>query len=736
MQTALPRHEIVLLGVGHTNAHVLRMWKMQPIREAQLTCISNFSVASYSGMLPGVLAGHYPVERMEIDLVRLCASAGARLIVAEVTGLDHVQRQVLLKDRPAVPFDVLSIGIGSIPTEDGVVALGDSVLRIKPMQTFIARLEARLLQLRAARGTQPVRIAVVGGGAGGVEIALCLQPRLKQLLGDSPTQISLINGHDGVVGGSTDRTEKLARKTLEQGDVQLQLGHRVQSVRSGLVTLTDGREIACDLVLWATSATAPPLLGQLDMETDEKGFLRTRPTLQTITSERVFAVGDSGTIAGSDTPKAGVYAVRQGPILWRNIHRTIEDKPLLDYEPQKGFLKLFNTGDGRAISEYKGLSFHSKLAWWLKDAIDGRFMDKYQDYEMMPMTLDVDPADQLAQMRCAGCGGKVGGSVLSRVLARLDVPASEHVLLGLDHPDDAAIVQPPGGRPITLTVDFFAAPLDDPFIVGRLAALNAASDVFALGGQALAALAVATIPVGKPRQQEQLLYELLAGGLYEFRKMGATLVGGHTIEGPQLTIGYTVVADQGTPRTKAGLRVGDQLILTKPLGTGILLAAQMQAKCQAPWMERLVESMLLSNQQAATLVDDFDIDGLTDVTGFGLGGHLLEMLTASNTACQVDAAKLPLLPGTEALFEQEIESTLAPANRAAESEIKVSETVRASAQYAALFDPQTCGGLLLGVRSGDVTHVMARLAEQSNVAATAIGQVIEHQAPKRRIELH
>jgi selenide,water dikinase len=371
----------------------------------------------------------------------------------------------------------------------------------------------------------------------------------------------------------------------------------------------------------------------------------------------------------------------------------------------------------------------------LKDAIDGRFMDKYQDYELMPMTVDLQTADAALPMRCAGCGGKVGGSVLSRVLARLDVPASEHVLLGLDHPDDAAIVQPPGGRPVTLTVDFFAAPLDDPYVVGRLAALNAASDVFALGGQALAALAVATIPVGKPRQQEQLLYELLAGGLDEFRKMGATLVGGHTIEGPQLTIGYTVMADQGTPRTKAGLRVGDHLILTKPLGTGFLLAAQMQAKCHAAWMETLVMSMLLSNQAAASLVDEFDIAGLTDVTGFGLGGHLLEMLNASDTACELDLSSIPLLPGTTELYGQDIESTLAPANRAAESEMRASESVRNSAPFGALFDPQTCGGLLLGVRAREAAAVLDRLAAQSDVEAAHIGHVVEHLSPNRRIEI-
>jgi selenide,water dikinase len=330
-------------------------------------------------------------------------------------------------------------------------------------------------------------------------------------------------------------------------------------------------------------------------------------------------------------------------------------------------------------------------------------------------------------MRCAGCGGKVAGSVLSRVLDRLDVPPSEHVLLGLDAPDDAAIVQTPGGRPVTVTVDFFAAPLDDPYLVGRIAALNAASDVFALGANPLAALAMATIPLGRPRAQEQLLYELLAGSLAEFRRMGTTLVGGHTIEGPQLALGFTVLADQGTaaPLIKGNLQLGDRLVLTKPLGTGTLLAAHMQAECQAPWMDLLLRSMVLSNQPASTLVEQCEIRGLTDVTGFGLAGHLLEMLRPSGRAAELRLDDLPLLDGFVELTQAGIESTLAPANREAETAIGVNEALRSSPQYAALFDPQTSGGLLLGVPERHVDACLDQLRQQSDVPAAVIGSVVE-----------
>lgn len=690
-------------------------------------------------MLPGVLAGQYHAEQMEIDLVRLCASASARLVVDTVSGLDVQRQEVLFDARPPIPFDVLSIGIGSVPTRAGVESVDDTVLPIKPMQTFLSRLEERLRLAHHRQADKPMRIAIVGAGAGGVEIALCLPQRIKMTLGDVPFELSIINGRDEVTSGAAAKTALKARRTLQANGVQLLLGRRVVRIAKGVVSLDDDEQLEADIVLWATSAVAPSLLDSIDVAKDDRGFLLTEPSLRVTSAVPVFAVGDTGTMEDSPTPKAGVYAVRQGMVLWENIQRSLAGKPLEEYRPQSNFLKLFNSGDGRAIGEYKGVSFHTAWAWKLKDAIDTKFMAKYRDYAITPMTPSPEVDDPTLRMRCAGCGGKVGGSVLSNVLSRLEVPTNDNVLLGLDAPDDAAIVRSPEGRPMTVTVDFFAAPLDDPYIVGRIAALNAASDAFALGAKPFAALASLTVPIGKPRKQEQLLYEVLAGALHEFRQMGATLVGGHTIEGPQLTVGFTMLADQGAdaPLTKAGLRSGDRLVLTKPLGTGVLLAAHMQAKCNAPWMDKLLPTMLLSNQRAATLVDEFDISGLTDVTGFGLAGHLLEMLRASNVSAQLDLARVPLLPGVDELVNQGLESTLSPANRHVESSIRVTELQRRDSRYTALFDPQTCGGLLLGVRESLVDAVLARLQSMSDVPAAVIGQVIdEKDNSKSTVQVH
>lgn len=732
MPAELPEKDVVLVGMGHTNAHVLRMWRMRPRRGARLICVSEFPVATYSGMLPGVLAGLYPRERMEIDLVRLCAAAGALLIVDRFTGLDPLRREVMLAGRPPVPFDILSIGIGSIPA--GAAAASDGpIVPIKPMQTFLDRLADRTSAL-ATEGKQTLCVLVVGAGAGGVEIALGLPRFLADRLPGRAFELTLVAADAEILPGALRSTARRALRNLEERGVTVRTGHRVTAVADRVVHYANGRVDDADLVLWATSAAPPPVLATLGLPTDGSGYLATSATLLSTSGAPIFAVGDAGSIVGRPTPKAGVYAVRQGPILWENMGRLLAGRELVEYTPQPNFLKLLSTGDGRAFGEYKGVSFEGRWCWWLKDRIDGRFMDMYQDYSPAgPMPPVTTSSEQVPPMRCAGCGGKVGGSVLGRVLERLKIPASDHVLLGLGSPDDAAVIGIPGGRPVTVTNDFFVAPLDDPFLVGRIAALNAASDAFAMGARPFAALATAAIPPGSPRRQEQLLFELLSGAMVEFAAMGATLAGGHTIEADECALGFTILADQEgrVPCVKGNLKAGDALLLTKPLGTGILLRALGLARL--PWRawSPLLDCMLARNAVILELIDEFGIRALTDVTGFGLAGHLNEMVRASQVAVELDLAAIPLLPEAAALAVEGFESSLAPANRSVEQAgWRAADSVRAAPAYSLFFDPQTSGGLLFGVARDKADRLLTRLRGRGFPLAAIIGRVAGSAGPQ------
>ena len=254
MDSTLPSRRIVLLGIGHTNAHVLRMWRLRPLPDTKLVCISNYPCVTYSGMLPGTLAGLYPRERMAIDLVRLCAAAGSRLIVGHVTGVDVVERQVLFADRPPLSFDVLSIGTGSVPTREGVESLDDTVLPIKPMQTFLERLEGFIDRCLHARSTppshpspsvgdSPFRTTIVGGGVAGTEIAFCLPGRLQSLLGEMPCQVTIVERSGQICSGLSQSAQRRAERELQRRNIQIQCGQAVRRVQGGCVVLDDGTEI-------------------------------------------------------------------------------------------------------------------------------------------------------------------------------------------------------------------------------------------------------------------------------------------------------------------------------------------------------------------------------------------------------------------------------------------------------------------------------------------------------------
>jgi len=369
--------EVVLWGVGHTHAHVLRRWARSPIPGARLTCVSDFPVFAYSGMLSGVLAGQYSKGQMEADLGRLCDVAGARLVVGEVIALRVADRRLEVRGFPPLAFDVLSVGIGSVPAHPGC-RWGEDVLAIKPMQTFVDRLDYRLREVGPGLGGRPLRAAVIGGGAGGIEVAFCLPRRVQAVLGDVGLDVSLIDSHARVGTGLDGGTARRVRREFEARGGHLRTGRRVVRAGGGVVEVDGGERIEADLIVGVTGAAPPPILGSLGLPTDAKGFLRTRPTLQTTADAPVFAVGDAGTIENAPAPKAGVYAVRQGPVLWENLARLRDGRPPVAYKPQRRFLKLLNTGDGRAIAEYDGFSFRGRWCWLLKDFIDRRFMDRYQ----------------------------------------------------------------------------------------------------------------------------------------------------------------------------------------------------------------------------------------------------------------------------------------------------------------------------------------------------------------------
>lgn len=725
MRERLCGKHVVLLGIGHTNAHAVRMWGMHPLPDTDLTCISDSSIATYSGMLPATLAGQIPREQMEIDLVKLCSAVGARLIIDRVAGLNCAKKQIDFEQRPPIPYDVLSIGIGSVPTTEGTTITGNSVVTIKPMQTFLDRLRARVSRISIVEG-RPVRVVVVGSGVAGIEVAFCLPPFLLENGIDS-SELHIVTRSSTILPELGASARRLVASELSSRFVSISTERAVKSVCDGQVELNDGSTLAAEIVIWATGASPPALLGTLGLPLDDRGFLATDATLRSTSGEPIFAVGDSGTIACQRLPKAGVYAVRQGPILWDNIGRLLQGKSLTAYEPQRSFLKLINTGDGKAIGQWHGVAFSGRWVMRWKDHIDTKFMNMFQT---RTMNGDERP------MQCRGCGSKLGADVLLQALAASmgSHAASGSVDLAIE---DAVEIGVDATNRLVASTDFFSSPFDDAYLSGRIAALHAASDVVVTGARPTKALANVVLLDGDRKSQQQSLADFLAGARFEFDAMGASLVGGHTIVGPRMEVGFTVIGQSASDRLlrKSNLRAADRLYLTKPLGIGALLAAHWRSCCRARDFERLVATMLWQQHEFAQVAVQSGIDAGTDITGFGLAGHLLEMLTSSRVSATIYLNSIPVLDGAIDVVQAGIESSLIDDNLLADSRINALANVRALPKYRLLFDPQTCGGFLFGCSEAKSGRFL-QLAEQAGLPMPQlIGYVSEADRAERPLNV-
>lgn len=718
------RRDLVLLGGGHAHAIALSMLAMDPPSGVRITLVSESAFAYYSGMIPGCVAGLYSEAETRMELRPLCRWAGARFIEARVTGLDPEARRVHLEGRPPLAYDLVSIDLGSTTRGAEVPGAREHTLGTRPIAALPGRLEAAGRRL-AALG-RPAEVVVVGGGAAGIELAFCAQARLEKLGADP--RVTLIDRRtapfeDRGAAVSNQVAAALTRRGIVHVGAAL-----VERVEATELELAGGERLPHDLVLWATGAAPHPLMADLGLPLDTRGFLQVEPTLQSVGHPDVFGAGDCvGIVGHPEVVKAGVYAVREGPVLARNLSARLAGRGLERYRPQTGFLALLALGDGRAIASWKGMAATGRWCWWLKDWIDRRFMDRFapETLAARPRQMPEDPADAETQARCAGCGAKVGGGALSKALGGLEVTDNDRVVAGLGSPDDAALVKVPAGKLVAQTVDFFPAPLDDPWLVGRIATLHAASDLFAMGATPDVAMAMATLPAARPRLVARDLEALMAGVVHELEAMGATLVGGHTTEGPELAIGLSMqgLVDEGGAWRKGDLVAGDALVLTKPLGTGVLLAADMAGQGVGGPLAAAIAGMLRSNQPAAATLAAHGARGVTDVTGFGLLGHLLEMTRAAGVGARLDPTALPAYPGALDLLQAGTHSSLAEGNQdLIEGVAFVGGDPLA---HPLLFDPQTSGGLLAGVPVERVEACLAALRAQGDHDAVVVGEVTE-----------
>ena len=743
--------DLVLVGGGHSHIIVLHRLGMKPMPGVRVTVICRELDTPYSGMLPGFIAGHYGFDDIHIDLGPLCQFAGARLYHDEVVGLDLDTQHAQCSNRPAVPYDILSIDVGSTPAVGHVTGVLAHATAVKPISSFVARWRA--LVSRIMKSTQRVNIGVVGAGAGGTEMVLAMQHGLRNELernGGDPTRLRfhLFAAGDAPLGTHQVEIREQFERVLEQRDIILHRRFRVAEVEADQVRSADGCVQAVDELIWATQAGAHPWLRSSGLAVDDQGFVSVHDTLESQSHSGVFAAGDCAHVGPYPREKAGVFAVRQGPPLDTNLRRALCNQRLVPFRPQQHFLSLISTGDKYAVAS-RGSHIHcaGDWVWRWKDWIDRRFMRKFCELPQMTaetsvkVTAGLTDSDALAAlssvaMRCGGCGAKVGASVLERVMAEWVPQPRADVIIGLHEPDDAAVMRLPANKLLVQSVDSFRAMIDDPYTFGQVAANHSLGDIYAMGAEPHSALAIATLPYAAPEKLEDTLRQMMAGAMQVLNTAHTTLVGGHTSEGAELSLGFSIngLADETTMLRKAGMRAGEQLILTKAIGTGTLFAAHMRQKARARWISAALDSMLKSNCGAAKILLAQEASSCTDVTGFGLLGHLVEMVKASGTSVEVDLRSIPILDGALQTLAAGITSSLQPENLRLRRAVSELDANAAHPRFPLLFDPQTAGGLLASVPASNAEQCIVQLRADGYDAAL-IGRVTVAHDPANPIRL-
>ncbi len=759
--------EYVLIGGGHSHVGLIKMFAMNPLPGLRLTVLASDTHTPYSGMLPGFIAGQYSYDDVHLDLRPLAEFAQCRLYHSQVTSIDTQQRLVYSTNRPPIKYDILSINVGSTPNNFAISGVAEYTIPVKPVKQFIFQMDHIVHQ--SIHNEQFNTITVVGGGASGVELIMAIQHRVQlelQAHGQQKKSMSyrLMTADNIILPSHNPSVQKKVLNLFEQRGIELYLNAKISKISQDqdtnkIIEYAHDQKISSHAIVWCTTASSATWPKKSGLAVDENGFIEVNDYLQSVSHDNIFATGDIASMVNYPRPKSGVYAVRQGPPLFANIRRFALGQNLKAYKPQKNFLSLLNCADKTAIASRGPLALQGAWVWRYKDWIDTNFMKLFSHLPAMNNSneLAIDPAiiqaDELKRlqeipMRCGGCGAKVASNILTQVIRRLALMNNEthqNIILGVNQADDAAVIEVPEGQLLVQSLDYFKTFINDPFLLGKIATNHALGDLFAMGATPHSALALVTLPYSLSGILAEELFLIMSGALEVMSEHNMSLVGGHTGEGSDMSFGLNVngFVAQNHLLSKAGLRAGELLILTKPLGTGALLAANMRYQAKGRWIDEAIEHMLHSNQAAANILQKFPIRSCTDITGFGLLGHLNEMLSVSQDTdstdtkicAQIELSALPILTGCQHVMQQGIFSSLHEDNSLFASIIDNNKAYHKDPIYPLLFDPQTAGGLLFSVAQEHAQDCLQQLKKSGYQYASIIGRISENNVPQYGVSL-
>ena len=732
--------DLVLIGGGHAQIAVLKAFGMRPLEGVRLTLVTDVLMAPYSGMLPGYVEGHHSLEDMHINLLKLARFAGARLIKRAVSDIDFDKQNIVLDGGLNLHYDVLSLNNGAVPAPESIKGTALNGITVKPISHFLEKMP----DASALRGD----FGVIGGGAAGCELAISLYHHYQ--LGAKNIALHLFSRSERVLPTAPKKASMRMQSALALHNITIHHRANVEEITSDTVILEAGNKIPAAHIFVVTAARPASWISNLKLSHCEDGYISVRPTLQTVEYDNVFAAGDVASMVGEPREKAGVFAVRAGPYLAFNLRSYIEQTPLKSFSPQTRYLALIGLGGKDALALRGNFVAQGAFWWHLKNWIDRRFMQKFNNLPEMVTPPTSMPAyakkltDKPVQdvFECAGCGAKAGADILRDALEeacnlarekgvdeRFLPPAgiaSDYSHLPL--PDDSS-----KSTQLSQSVDFISQHISDSYLFGRIAVLHALSDVFVAGDKPFAAQALVTLQRTRPEMQKSDLAMMLSGALEELAAHRTKLIGGHTTIGSEAMLGFAVTGLSKADRPSPALPKTEDvmLVLTKPIGIGIVLAAEMRGICAPDSYDAALAAMLASNARAADIIISTAPSALmTDVTGFGLARHGLNLAQrAEATGMELWLDSLPLLIGAKELAASGTRSSLFSHNR---QDIAVQGGAMLGTEYTPfielLFDPQTSGGILAALPRSKAHEICGKLREAGYIQAEIIGRLSQTQS--------
>ncbi len=668
-----------------------------------ITLVNQSSTTIYSGMFPGVVAGKYKIDEILIDLRNLAAKAGVTFVQAEIEGIELKKKKLLLAGRPAIEYSSLSLNIGTQTNFHSKSLIGSDEKVAVPIKPFLKSLQFIIDQDIYKDDLFAKPFVIVGAGLAGIEIAFSLRNRWPK----RPIQLKVKPGIE---------LNRNLLKTIQ--DFNIEIIQKDSDILSPVLICTGNKSFE-----WIKDSGLP---------LDKNGRILTNKTLQVLHYPELFAVGDCGVIKDNHRPSSGVWAVRSAIPLARNLERKSKGLRLDEWNPQRKAIQLLDINnikkDSKAFLAWGGFMMgpYKFLSRW-KELIDNKFISKF----FLVNGMSSEMRSEKETLKCRGCAAKLAYIPLKSALKKLDSIESSK-------DDSIAIGTLISGRTLIQSVDGFPSLISDPWLNSRLLAFHACSDIWACGGSVISAQSVINLPPASIELQQELLFQVLEGINSALTIQGAKLIGGHTLESRKISeepyslgiesslIVNGIIDKKAYFWSKGGLKKGDQILISRPLGTGVIFSALMNGQVRPYILDTVLKEMNKSQHTIVNYINQLDnlnphscvVSACTDITGFGLLGHLSEMLESTNIdrlklslepiKITLDLDKIPVYKGVIELIDKGYESTLAPSNQIFLRNIDGDKSLRFELRYnndfanssynnilKVLLDPQTCGPLCI-----------------------------------------